>query len=115
MKKWFAALTVAIFVLGGWSQEGHAQLGKDLFQKIHQINQSVEKKNWKEAEQQALSLEKTYNRKRWKLQFLGDEAEYEGVDVYIQKLKSAISSKDSSNVKIELAEIRATLQNIYTF
>jgi hypothetical protein len=115
MRKWFTALAMAVFILGGWSQASPAVGGEDLFRKVDQVRQSVQDGKWNDAKQKAKVLEKVYNKKRWKIMFLGDESEYEGVDISLKRLQWAIDAKDKPNAQVELAEIHATLQNIYSF
>ncbi|HEX7064680.1 MAG TPA: DUF4363 family protein [Bacillales bacterium] len=114
MKQLVAGLMITLLVVGGWSHSADAQAGKAFFQQIDQIREYADQGNWQKANQAATNLQRLYQKKEWKLQLIGDEAEYEGVNQELDKLKAAIAAKDETQVKLELSTIGALLKSIYS-
>lgn len=83
--------------------------------KIQEINQTVEHADWRQAKESAKKLSHMYQEKKWKLQLLGDEAEYEGINVELEVLKESVQAKDKTQVKVSLGTIRGHLIDIYSF
>src|SRR5690606_37240650 len=101
-------------ILGGWSKQTDIP-GKDpLSKKIDQIQELVYRKQWEPAAAEVRHLENLYHKSKWKLQLLGDETEYEGMERELSKLKSAVEIWDSAQAMLQLATLRSILQAIYT-
>lgn len=114
MKRLLPGIMIALLVIGGWSHPADARSGKAFFQQIDQIKEYANQGKWDKANQAATSLQKLYHKKEWKLQLLGDEAEYEGVNRELDNLKGAIAAKDKTEVIMELSTIGALLKSIYS-
>lgn len=97
----------------GYAQE-MSQAGKPFYEKISQIRKFAKKGDWKRARKETTALHKLYQKRKWKLQLIGDEGEYEGLDQEMSKLSEAISAKDQSQTQVELGAIRALIKNIYS-
>lgn len=108
-----AGLLMMVVILSGCSSSESGP-GKAIFTKINEINLSTIKGNWKKSSMQAKTLRHLYEKRKWKLQLLGDEGEYEGLDQELRKLNAAVNSKDKTQTKIELASVRSLFQNIYS-
>ncbi|WP_179151990.1 DUF4363 family protein [Oceanobacillus senegalensis] len=90
--------------------------GEETFnQTMDDIKQSVEQNEWKQAKHKIKTLAEIYTKEKWKLQLMGDEAEYEGISVELEKLKEAVDAKDKTQIKVGLGEIRGLLRGIYSF
>lgn len=85
------------------------------YQKINSINQSVSQADWKQTKKGVKQLKKMYADKKWTLQMLGDEAEYEGINVQLEVLDESANAKDKTQVKVSLGTIRGHLLDIYSF
>lgn len=105
----YSAIVINLLILGG------CKAGEGFYKKIDEINHSVEQSDWKQTREGAEKLSNMYKDGKWKLQLLGDEAEYEGINVELEKLKEATNAKDKTQVKVSLGTIRAHLRDIYSF
>lgn len=100
-----------VIVLSGCS----SMLGKDDFiEHVKGIEQSINQKNWKQSSELGQNLLKKYETNRWKLQLIGDEGEYEQLFRSINRLCAALEEQNNTQAKIELATIKAILDNIYS-
>ncbi|HET7657245.1 MAG TPA: DUF4363 family protein [Bacillales bacterium] len=121
MKRLFTGFALAATIsagfiavpLEGFAQQ-QAQAGEGFFKKISQIDKLVDKGKWQEAAKETTALRKLYQKKKWKMQLLGDEGEYEGLDRELDQLAAAVSTKDKSETKIELGAVRSLFKNIYS-
>lgn len=102
-------IVISLFVLGGCQSE------EGFYKKISDINQSVAHSDWNQTKAGVKKLSKMYEDKRWTLQLLGDEEEYEGINVALEILKESADAKDKTQVKVELGTIRGRLIDIYSF
>jgi len=91
-----------------------SKAGEPFYKQISQINRLVQKGHWKAAEKETSALRKMYQKKKWKLQLIGDEGEYEGLDREMDRLSEAVSAKDKAQTKVELGAIRSLIRNIYS-
>ncbi|HET7629630.1 MAG TPA: DUF4363 family protein [Bacillales bacterium] len=117
MKNWFVICTV-VMLLGGWSFAGShdEDSGKTSLQsQVDSVRQSIEQKNWRRAAHGAHELRQMYDQKEWKLQLLGDESEYEGLQQDIARLQAAVKARDKANAFTELADIEVMISNIYSY
>lgn len=115
MKLLLGGLLLAAFLTGNGSSMEQAQFGHSFFQKIDQVTRAVDQENWPKAKQKSAELKKMYASKRWKVQFIGDEGEYEGVEMSLAKLTTAIKEKSKVDALIEASELRALIKAIYSF
>ncbi|WP_157724870.1 DUF4363 family protein [Virgibacillus phasianinus] len=102
-------LLISLLVLGGCKSENV------FYEKINDINESVSHSNWKQTKEGVKKLSNMYKEKEWKLQLLGDEAEYEGINVELEVLKESADAKDKTQVKVALGTIRGHLKDIFSF
>lgn len=121
MKRLLGAIMIAGVILGGWPSLKHAQFGQEqaqageaFHQVIQQINQMIEKENWQGALKKTSELRALYQKKQWKLQLLGDEGEYEGLNRELDQLYAAVKAKDKSESKVELAAVGSYIKSIYS-
>ncbi|WP_245799369.1 DUF4363 family protein [Virgibacillus siamensis] len=102
-------LGVCMILLTGCQSE------KAFFHEMQDINKTVEQKDWDQAKANVKKLSQLYKKEKWKLQLLGDEAEYEGINVELQVLKESVQAKDKTQTKVSLGTIRGHLKDIYSF
>ena len=103
-------LIITIFI-GGCAEP----IGGDyFFDKVKSLEVAISKEDWQSANVQLKDLKKLYKKNDWKLQLLGDESEYEGINEAISRLSAAIKSEDTKQALLELATIRAYLEEIYS-
>lgn len=110
MKNKLLCLIILMILLTtvGCSSENSA-----ISRKMEGISHLVEKKKWEQAASEVNELKDVYQDQKLKLQFLGDEQEYEGVSREMNKLIPALEEKDVLEVKKELAAIDGYLESIY--
>ncbi|WP_176481868.1 DUF4363 family protein [Paucisalibacillus globulus] len=108
----FISLLILItFFIGGCTEP----IGGDyFFNKVEALEVAISQEDWQNANMLLEDLKKLYKKNDWKLQLLGDEAEYEGMNEAISRLSAAIVSLDSKPALLELATIRAYLEEIYS-
>ncbi|GEN35866.1 MULTISPECIES: DUF4363 family protein [Aneurinibacillus] len=85
-----------------------------LFQKTTRVETLVDQQQWQEASVEANALSELYKKQKWKLQLLGDEAEYEELEVQIMRLKAAVNEKAQVESKITAAHIKDIINQIYS-
>jgi hypothetical protein len=78
------------------------------------IMELIERKQWDEAVEPTKKLKELYLKNKWKYQLLGDEEEFEHLNLEIDKLRVAVRTKDSTEAQIILATIQSILTDIYT-
>lgn len=102
--------TVIIILLSGCNV-----VGGDLFYNpLNQIEETLDQSDWDQAEKYASVFEDIYRKNKWKLQLIGDEGEYEGLNESIQRMIASIKEKDMKNVRVELATARSLISDIYS-
>ncbi|MBM0066788.1 DUF4363 family protein [Alkalicoccobacillus gibsonii] len=102
--------TVIILLLSGCNV-----VGGDLFYNpLNQIEETLDQSDWEQAEKYANAFEDIYQKNKWKLQLIGDEGEYEGLNESIQRMIAGVKQKDMTNVRIELATARSLISDIYS-
>lgn len=106
-------LVTLLFTAVGLPTEGIAK-EKPLLRQVKEMNRLVDLEQWDQALKKAQAAEQTYKKNRWKLQFLGNEREYEGLDQEYAKLLEAIKEKEKAQVKMQLAVIQEILKDIYS-
>lgn len=89
--------------------------GRDaLFNQMDQLELALDQLDWEQIQIHATDLKDTFGKTKWKLQLIGDEGEYEGLNETIQKLLAAVKEEDSTNVRMELASTRSLISDIYS-
>ncbi|WP_067727719.1 DUF4363 family protein [Oceanobacillus damuensis] len=88
--------------------------GHYFFDHIDQFEKALDQPDWTYIETQAEELNFMYEDNKWKLQLIGDEGEYEGIDESINKLMAAVKEEDILNVRMELVTIKAHLEGIFS-
>lgn len=83
-------------------------------EQIEMIEEDLASENWQALQEEAAELKKLYKDQQWKLQLLGDEGEYEGLNMSINRLFIAIEEKDRTEAKLELANIQSLIADIYS-
>lgn len=90
--------------------------GKELFfSHMDQLEEALDEPDWNEIQLQANELKDVYETSKWKLQLLGDEGEYEGLNESIQKMIAVVKEEDRTNIRMELATARSLVADIYSF
>ncbi|MFC2949317.1 DUF4363 family protein [Virgibacillus sediminis] len=90
-------------------------LGGDIFfDQVDKLESSLEASDWKKIEKEADELRKLYKEHRWKIQLIGDEGEYEGLYEAVSKLIAAAKEEDSTETRVELANVHRLLEDIYS-
>lgn len=124
MKRLVGGLIIAIMITSGWPMakphhgvakaQEQAQAGHIFFQKLSQIGHLARQEKWRQAAEVTSSLRQAYQKRKWKIQLLGDEGEYEGVDEELDKLAAAVASKNDTQTRLEIASVRSLFENIYS-
>jgi hypothetical protein len=116
--KWIGALlsfgfiAMASLTIGVGSAEA---AGVDPVEKqADAILELIERNQWDEAVEPTMKLKELYQKNKWKYQLLGDEEEFEHLNLEIDKLRVAVRMKDSSEAQLILATIQSILTDIYT-
>jgi hypothetical protein len=112
-KGWLCIVALLIFFSSGAEAAG-SKVDRPLIQKVTQIISYVEYDQWSLANQEVAKLRGMYKKEKWKLQLLGDEEEYEGLDREFDHLVSAAQDQDKTESKKSLVHIRAILKAIYS-
>lgn len=107
-------LLVVTVMIGSWTSPAEAAQDKPLVSKMKKIVHLVNDQQWDQAIEEVDGLKKLYNKEKWKLQLLGDEAEYEQIDQELEKLTVAVKERDRTQAKIIMSTVRTLLKNIYS-
>lgn len=111
MSKKYVLPIIFIMFLSGCSNIS----GEEAFSNnIKAIEHALKKPDWNQIESLGDDLKKLYNQSEWKIQLLGDEDEYEGLQESINQLIAAIEEKEIPEIKLELATVKTFLDNIYS-
>lgn len=81
---------------------------------MDQLEQALDHPEWEQITRQVYELKEIYEDNKWKLQLLGDEGEYEGLNESINKIIAAAKEEDTSNLRMELATVRSLIADIYS-
>jgi hypothetical protein len=107
LKKYITIMLLSIIFVAGCTEP----IGGDyFFENIQSLEADLKNENWQNANIQLKDMKDLYKKNDWKLQLLGDEGEYEGMNESISRLSAAIESEDSKQALLELATIRAYLE-----
>lgn len=81
---------------------------------IAALEEILTSEDWEEIEKHTEAIKQQYERSEWKLQLIGDEGEYEGLQEAVNHLQQAAKSKSKFNCEKELTTIRTYLKQIYS-
>ncbi|WP_179134506.1 DUF4363 family protein [Oceanobacillus timonensis] len=111
MKKVIIFFVLLFITLPGCSN----QVGGDhFFEHIDELEQTIGQSEWDTVTSQAEELKKMYKEDKWKIQLVGDEDEYEGLDESISNLIAAAKEEDVLNTRLELATVKSIFEGIYS-
>ncbi|MCF3944702.1 DUF4363 family protein [Oceanobacillus alkalisoli] len=88
--------------------------GQNFYDQINEIEQQMEAQDWEEVVIKSEELKRLFKKDKWKLQFLGDEDEYESLYEAINKLIAAGKGEDEANIRMELSIIHTYIEDIYS-
>lgn len=105
-------IVCSVFILGAWTPfSSHKQKLESVLTKI---DLHIDQFNWNKAKSDTRQFTKIYEKEKWLLQLLGDEGEYEEMNHSINKLKAALQTKDDTEAKMEIANIEAVIEEIFS-
>lgn len=111
MIKKVVMVTLIIVLLSGCTKT----MGETtLLNHLDQLDQSLDDQDWEKLSNQAKELKSMYEDNKWKLQLLGDEGEFEGLNGSINKIIAATIEEDHANVRMEIATARTFIKDIYS-
>ncbi|WYP27231.1 DUF4363 family protein [Alkalihalobacillus sp. FSL W8-0930] len=84
------------------------------YEVLDQIEEALDQSDWEQLDQYAVQFQETYDQNKWKLQLVGDEAEYEALYESTQKLLAGVKEQDSTVVRVEMANARALVFEMYS-
>jgi len=117
MRKQWIIFVLVLFQLSFLNTLGQAAEGasKTIFEKIEVMKTHVNQENWDQATKMYDQLDLWYRKNRWKLQLLGDEAEYEEVAHDISRIRITLEEKDKLESKMLIENLKTTLKQIANF
>ncbi|GGP09180.1 DUF4363 family protein [Oceanobacillus neutriphilus] len=111
MKKIIIIFTLIFIILSGCTN----QVGGDhFFNQIDKLEKAIAQPEWSKVTSQAEELKQMFEEDKWKIQLIGDEDEYEGLDESISNLIAAAKEEDSINTRLELATVKSIFEGIYS-
>ncbi|MDW7650575.1 MAG: DUF4363 family protein [Bacillota bacterium] len=84
-----------------------------LINTLTELQHQIENEDWDNAVLTVDDLHKQYTARKWKLQFLGEKADYSKIELQIIALKETIHEKDMLEAKISLGQIAHLIHSIY--
>lgn len=105
-------IVLSIFLVGAWTPFGSHKQTMDHV--LTNVDSYVEQQQWSKAQSEADQFTRIYKKEKWLLQLMGDEGEYEGLNHSIDKLKAALKTKSDTQSKMEIANIKAILEEIFS-
>lgn len=85
-----------------------------LLDQVNQLEQALDDPNWNEINEKTYQIKSIYEKNKWKIQLLGDEGEYEGLNEGINRVIAATKERDTTNVRLELATVKSLIKDIYS-
>ena len=86
----------------------------DFIVSINQIKDAANASDWVALEKLGKEIRTQYHNNKWKIQLIGDEGEYEGLEEYINQLVTAIELQSKEETKLALAGIQTLIEDIYS-
>lgn len=109
MKRVFIGLLVILLVACG------NITGKtDFHDQIESMETEFHTEDWQALQTKAAHFKALYEDQQWKLQLLGDEGEYEDLNISIHRLLVAIEEENRTEAKLEIATIQTLIHDIYS-
>lgn len=109
MKQFLLLMTTGLLIACG-NVTGQANFNE----RIDIIEQHLAEEDWNNLQEQGNLLKKLYDDQQWKIQLLGDEGEYEGLNIGINRFLKAIEEEAMMEAKLELATIQSLIDDIYS-
>ncbi|MCT1577936.1 DUF4363 family protein [Oceanobacillus kimchii] len=88
--------------------------GTAFFDHIDALEKGLDEPDWEEISIQAKKLKKMYEKDKWKFQLIGDEGEYEELYKSINNLLATVKEKDTLSTRMEIANTRSLLEDLYS-
>lgn len=110
MKKAIFILCFLLFLTACTSPIG----GAAFFDHIDALEKELDQPDWEEISIQAKKLKKMYEKDKWKIQLIGDEGEYEELYKSINNILATVKEKDTLSTRMEIANTRSLLEDIYS-
>ena len=110
MREMFGLICFFVLLVGCENNIG----GQAFFDQINEVEGRMEAQDWAGVVTKAEELKELYRKDKWKLQFLGDEDEYESLYEAINKLIAAGEVEDEANIRMELSVIHTHIDDIYS-
>jgi len=104
-------IMIALIVMSGCSEQTGS---KQLYDTISRLEQLINENDIPALKKEADSIRQAYQKNLWKLQLIGDEGEYEGLNQGISRFIAATEIEDIESAKMELASIKSYLEDIYS-
>jgi hypothetical protein len=101
-----------IVALGVWSNHMLEATTGDLLEKIDNISQSVEHKEWDRAGESTSGLEKTWRERAGWWPVLLEHQEMDNIEFSLARIKEYVSSRDTALSKGQLSELREMVGHI---
>ncbi|WP_236838667.1 DUF4363 family protein [Caldalkalibacillus salinus] len=86
-----------------------------LFKKIDDIHTQVKNEEWDDALDNVDKWEDTYEKRLWKMQLLGEQADYEGINLEITLLKERLKRQNERQAIDSIIQLKHYLSAIYDF
>jgi hypothetical protein len=115
MAKFIVVLVMIMFIMT-ITGCGLVKSAKDqtLFSMIPEIKDQVEKNEWDAAVSDIHKFEEKYDKRKWKLQILGELDDYQSIELEIEKLKESAKEKDRLESNQGLSQIQFYMESIYS-
>ncbi|MFD1040361.1 DUF4363 family protein [Virgibacillus byunsanensis] len=84
-----------------------------LFNAVTEIELQVDKKEWDKSTSTINEFQELYEKRKWKLQLLGEMEDYKEIELEMGTLKESLKDQDQLESKISLGQIMKRLQIIY--
>ncbi|MCR6109127.1 DUF4363 family protein [Bacillus sp. A301a_S52] len=84
-----------------------------LFDYIGHMQHQVENHEWREAIISMESFKKEYDKRKWKMQMLGELEDYQDIELEVEKFKVSARENDESECQLGLKQIEFRLSSIY--
>ncbi|UCZ52596.1 DUF4363 family protein [Bacillus shivajii] len=103
------------FISGCDNTAQYLKTDKDdwLFNKISEVNQTVENEDWEKALQTIDEFEENYEQRKWKMQLLGESDDAEELEVEMRMFKEHVKDEDKVESKKSLQHIHYRLFELY--
>ncbi|WP_197046647.1 DUF4363 family protein [Oceanobacillus salinisoli] len=104
---------VFIFILTSGCDLVKTEKDELLFSSVTLLEEQINKKEWGQAISTIDEFEELYNKRKWKLQLLGELEDYKEIELEILALKESLKEEDEYESKVSLDQIIHRLHLIY--